>query len=179
MRYLFGFLCVSALVGTSPQSVSAQTSEEGTAAEPSLVEEPAPSSEPVSAEGSLSPRVRKRTRQQWGPHAYEPPSASKGQEHGRHRMHPAGIVCLTMTGVTVVGAVLVGVGMTRPSTGDLNRDIAPVAAGTVLMMVGGVGMIISGVMWGKRTRQGRRLEEARYERPRRLQWDLAQSRIVF
>jgi hypothetical protein len=84
-----------------------------------------------------------------------------------------------MTGVTVVGAVLVGVGMTRPSTGDLNRDIAPVAAGTVLMMVGGVGMIISGVMWGKRTRQGRRLEEARYERPRRLQWDLAQSRIVF
>ena len=179
MRYLFGFLCVSALVGTSPQSVSAQTSEEGTAAEPSLVEEPAPSSEPVSAEGSLSPRVRKRTRQQWGPHAYELPSTSKEQVHSRQGMHPAGIGFLTMTGVTVVGAVLVGVGMTRPSTGDLNRDIAPVAAGAVLMMVGGVGMIASGIVWGKRSQQGRGLKEARYERAHKVQWDLAQSRLVF
>ncbi len=69
--------------------------------------------------------------------------------------------------------------MTRPSTGDLNRDIAPVAAGAVLMMVGGVGMIISGAMWGRRTRQGRRLTEARHGRPHRVQWDLAESRLVF
>ncbi|MBW1906643.1 MAG: hypothetical protein JRJ24_15315 [Deltaproteobacteria bacterium] len=94
-------------------------------------------------------------------------------------MHPAGIGFLTMTGVTVVGAVLVGVGMTRPSTGDLNRDIAPVAAGGVLMMVGGVGMIASGIVWGKRSQQGRGLKEARYERARRVQWDLAQSLVVF
>ena len=168
-------MVLAALVAL-PLSASAQAEEEAATSEPNL-QEPAPSSEPADEEGDLSGDW-------WHPEAfaapaYEPPSASKGQEHGRHRMHPAGIVCLTMTGVTVVGAVLVGVGMTRPSTGDLNRDIAPVAAGTVLMMVGGVGMIISGVMWGKRTRQGRRLEEARYERPRRVQWDLAQSRLVF
>ncbi|MBW2191573.1 MAG: hypothetical protein JRG93_18695 [Deltaproteobacteria bacterium] len=69
--------------------------------------------------------------------------------------------------------------MTRPSTGDLNRDIAPVAAGGVLMMVGGVGMIASGIVWGKRSQQGRGLKEARYERARRVQWDLAQSLVVF
>jgi hypothetical protein len=176
MRYLFGFLFVCALVGTLPQSASAQAGEEGATSEPTL-QEPAPWSEPADEEGDLSGDW-------WHPEAfaapaYEPPSASKGQEHGRHRIHPAGIGFLTMTGVTVVGAVLVGVGMTRPSTGDLNRDIAPVAAGTVLMMVGGVGMIISGVVWGKRTRRGRRLKEARYERPRRVQWDLAQSGLVF
>lgn len=186
MRYLFGFLCVCTLVGTLPLSANAQ--DEAATSEPTL-EEPAPSSEPAGEERGLSPRVRKRTRQKWDPQAYElpssepateePPIAYKGQEHGRYKMHPAGIGFLTMTGVTAVGAVLVGVGMTRPSTGDLNRDIAPVAAGAVLMMVGGVGMIISGVVWGKRTRQGRRLEEARYERPRRVQWDLAQSRLVF
>ena len=36
MRYLFGFLCVCALVGASPLSASAQGDEEGTTAEPSL-----------------------------------------------------------------------------------------------------------------------------------------------
>jgi hypothetical protein len=177
MRYLVGFVLVLALVA-SPLSTSAQDAEEGETSEPSA-EESTPSAEPAGDDGGLSPRVRKTTRQQWGPHAYELPSTSKGQVHGRQGMHPAGIMFLTMSGVTVVGAVLVGVGMTRPSTGDLNRDIAPVAAGAVLMMIGGVGMIISGVVWGKRTRQGRRLKEARYERPRRVQWDPAQSRVVF
>jgi len=178
MRHLVGFACVLAALVTSPLSAGAQSGQEGTDSEPNL-HEPAPSSEPVSAEGGLSPRVGKRTRKQLGPHAYELPSTSKEQVHSRQRMHPAGIGFLTMTGVTVVGAVLVGVGMTRPSTGDLNRDIAPVAAGAVLMMVGGVGMIASGIVWGKRSQQGRGLEEARYERARRVQWDLARSRLVF
>ena len=177
MRYLFGFLCVCAL-GVVTQSASAQDAEQRATSEPNL-EEPAPSSEPSDEEGGLSPRVRERTRQQWDPDAYDLPSASKGQAHRRQGMHPAGIGFLTTTGVTVVGAVLVGVGMTRPSTGDLNRDIAPVAAGAVLMMVGGVGMIISGAIWGRRTRQGRRLTEAHYGRPQRVQWDLAESRLVF
>jgi hypothetical protein len=175
MRYLVGFVFVLGLMA-SPLSVSAQDGEEGATSEPNL-EEPAASSEPADEEGDLS--GERGHPEAFADPASEPPSASKGQEHGRHRMHPAGIVFLPMTGVTVVGAVLVGVGMTRPSTGDLNRDIAPVAAGAALMMIGGVGMIISGAVWAKRTRQGRRLKEARYGRPRRAKWDLAQSQVVF
>ncbi|MDH3726047.1 MAG: hypothetical protein OER77_00820 [Myxococcales bacterium] len=161
----------------SPLSVGAQAGQED-ATPKSNLQEPALSSEPSDdEEGGLS-RERSLPRAYTDP-ASEPSIALKEQEHGRHRMHPAGIAFLTTTGVTVVGAVLVGVGMTRPSTGDLNRDIAPVAAGAVLMMIGAVGMIISGAVWGKRTRQGRTLKEARYERPRRVQWDLAKSRVVF
>jgi hypothetical protein len=170
MRYLFGFLCVCALVAL-PLSVGAQDAEEGATAEPNL-QEPTPSSEPAPEEPALQLNV-----DDLGVNVV--PVGEGGGRSPRHGMHPAGIVCLTMTGVTVVGAVLVGVGMTRPSTGDLNRIFVPVAAGAVLMMVGGVGMIISGVMWGKRTRQERRLQEADYGRPRRVQWDPAQSRVVF
>ena len=40
-------------------------------------------------------------------------------------------------------------------------------------------MIVTGSMLGVRKRERRRLQEAHYERPRRVQWDLAQSRVVF
>ena len=53
MRYLFGFLCACALVGTLPQSASAQDGETGTTADPS-VEQPAPSSEPAPEEPGYS-----------------------------------------------------------------------------------------------------------------------------
>ena len=52
MRYVFGFLCVCGLVGTLPQSVSAQDAEEGTTSEPNL-QEPAPPSEPAPEEPAL------------------------------------------------------------------------------------------------------------------------------
>jgi hypothetical protein len=52
MRYLFGFVCVCALVGTLPQAASAQAGEEGAASEPNL-QEPAPSSEPASEAPAL------------------------------------------------------------------------------------------------------------------------------
>jgi hypothetical protein len=40
-------------------------------------------------------------------------------------------------------------------------------------------MIISGALLGVRKRKLRRLQEAHYGAPRRVQWDLAQSRLVF
>jgi hypothetical protein len=40
MRYLFGFLCVCALVGTLPQSANAQGGEEGATSEPNLLTQP-------------------------------------------------------------------------------------------------------------------------------------------
>ncbi len=61
MRYLFGFLCVLALVA-SPLSVGAQAGQEGTSAEPNA-EEPVQSTEPTEA------RLER-----WHPEAFDDPS---------------------------------------------------------------------------------------------------------
>jgi hypothetical protein len=40
-------------------------------------------------------------------------------------------------------------------------------------------MIATGILLGVRKRDRRSLQEARYERPRRVQWDFARSQVVF
>jgi hypothetical protein len=62
MRYLFGFLCVCALVWTSPESASAQAGEEGTSAEPSA-------EEPVQ-----SPQPTRSRLERWHPEAFVDPT---------------------------------------------------------------------------------------------------------
>jgi hypothetical protein len=52
-------------------------------------------------------------------------------------------------------------------------------AGVGLAAVGAAGMIAAGILLGVRKRKLRRLEEAHYGTPHRVQWDLAQSRLVF
>jgi hypothetical protein len=47
------------------------------------------------------------------------------------------------------------------------------------MISGAVGMIASGIVLGFSKGELRRLREARYEGPRRVHWNLAQSRFVF
>jgi len=48
------------------------------------------------------------------------------------------------------------------------------------MAIGGlVGMALKGTRLNKSRSELRKLKEARYERPPRVQWDLAQSRLVF
>jgi hypothetical protein len=54
-----------------------------------------------------------------------------------------------------------------------------IIAGLTLTMVGSVGMIVSGAMLGASKRKLRKLEQAHYEKPSRIQWDLARSRLVF
>jgi hypothetical protein len=44
---------------------------------------------------------------------------------------------------------------------------------------GAVGMIVTGTLLGIRKDELHRLKEARYERPRRVQWDFARSQVVF
>jgi len=56
----------------------------------------------------------------------------------------------------------------------------PVAStGLVLMLGGSVGMIATGILLGIRKGERRRLQKAHYGRPRKVQWDLASSRVVF
>ena len=51
--------------------------------------------------------------------------------------------------------------------------------GVALAGIGSVGMIATGILLGVRKRKRRKLHEADYGRPRKVQWDLARSRVVF
>ena len=53
-----------------------------------------------------------------------------------------------------------------------------IIGGTVLV-AGGVAVIVTVVMLGIRNRKLRRLQEAHHASPHRVQWDLAQSRLMF
>ena len=53
------------------------------------------------------------------------------------------------------------------------------AMGMTLAVGGAAGMVVSGILLGKRKRKLRRLQQAHYGTPRRVQWDLARSRLVF
>jgi LPXTG-motif cell wall-anchored protein len=58
-------------------------------------------------------------------------------------------------------------------------DTAAVATGFILSLAGLGGTIASGILLRRRKRDRDRLLEAHYGTPRRVQWDLAQSRVVF
>ena len=90
-------------------------------------------------------------------------------------------------GVSVVPLALGGIFMTVGTVGHgcfFNSD-PPTScdrmlyAGVGLAAVGAAGMIATGILLGVRKRRLRRLKEAHYGTPRRVQWDLARSRLVF
>jgi hypothetical protein len=91
-----------------------------------------------------------------------------------------------------VGALLVGSVMGLTALGkvipiicilecpDPPEWVAPVGYTGLVLAFGGIGgMIASGILLGRRRRDRDRLKEQLYGTPRRVQWDLAQSRIVF
>ena len=79
-------------------------------------------------------------------------------------------------GFLVVGAVMTAVGFT---SFDFESSLAPLWTGVAFMVGGSVGLIASGVMLRGSNRKPRRQKEAHYGAPRRVQWDLAGSRLVF
>jgi hypothetical protein len=90
-------------------------------------------------------------------------------------------------GVSVVPLAIGGVFMTLGTMGNgcfwnsepPKRCDRMLYAGVGLAAVGAAGMIAAGILLGVRKRKLRRLEEAHYGTPHRVQWDLAQSRLVF
>jgi hypothetical protein len=84
-----------------------------------------------------------------------------------------------MAGVTVGGVVMIGVGASRSESSEDYSGIGLAAGGAIVMVVGIVGMIATGIMLGKTTLQPGSSQEPRYERERRAQWDLQTSRLVF
>jgi hypothetical protein len=90
-------------------------------------------------------------------------------------------------GALVVGAVLLLVGGLEYAdcAGSFGDCVVPSAAGPlmitggVLMAGGFVGLVASGILKRNRKRDRDSLQQAAYATPRRVQWDVARSRVVF
>jgi hypothetical protein len=172
---------VLAVSGTLPLSVSAQAGEEGTISEPHL-QEPAPSAEPAPEEPALQLKLDSA-----GVDVVpSPPGTIDGYtlEEMELRVRRAKIGLFSTAGVTGVGLVLFGVGVAR-SRSSQDLDVLSgsrgglLVAGVAVGVTGVVGMIVTGTLLGIRKGELRRLEEAHYGTPRRVQWDMARSRLVF
>jgi hypothetical protein len=79
-------------------------------------------------------------------------------------------------GAFAVGLVMMTAGF---ASFDLESSLAPAWTGVALVTGGFFGLITAGSMRRVRKRKLRELQEAHYGAPRRVQWDLAQSRVVF
>ena len=169
-------------LGGLPPSASAQDVEADASSEPNL-QGPAPSSEPASEEPVLQLELDSA-----GVAVAPSPSRSAyGKMSLRVKRAKIGIGVSAVS--LVVGGILVGVAVPNltceePASGANSCPIPgwspPVFVTGVTLAGGGVlGMIATGILLGVRKRKLRELREARYETPRRVQWDLARSRVVF
>ena len=181
MRYLFGFLCVCALVGSSPLSVSAQAGEEGATPEPNL-QEPAASSEPVSEE----PALQLQLDDAGVGVAPSPPRTPDGYTLEEADLRVKGAKIGLGVSVPFIMLAPVAVFMAEPicyfptPEQPCPEGSPGLAATFAVMSVGGLGgTIASGILLRRRKRDRRWLGQAHHGTPRRVQWDLARSRLVF
>jgi len=153
-----------------PRSASAQAGEGATTSES------APSSEPASEEPVLQLELTLAGVDV----APSPPRTVDGYtlEEMDLRVRRARIGLISSAAVLVVGGVLLGVAgaSANIATGE---NLGLLWGGVALAGVGSVGMIATGILLGVRKRKRRKLHEADYGRPRKVQWDLARSRVVF
>jgi hypothetical protein len=177
MRYLVGFGCVLAALVVSPLSASAQTAEGAATAEPG-VQEPAPSSEPAPEEPALQLKLDAA-----GVDIVpSPPQTVDGYtlEEMELRVRRAKIGLWSTAGATVLGGVMIGASWNCMSGRTLDDACwGPFLSGAFIGFSGAVGMIVTGTLLAHRKRTLRGWQEAHYGRPRRVQWDLAGSRVVF
>jgi hypothetical protein len=189
MRYLVGFAVLVAL-GISPLSATAQAGEEGATSEPNL-QEPALSEHSPGDEGGLSPRLRKRTQRNWDPSAYDPggdprPSiqyTSAPRQPARPKLAP-GIGLGVSIGSLVGGLAMMSVGVSQrificfvePCYAPSSSSVL-IGAGAGLTVGGLIGIIVSSV--ALRDGERNRAKAPSQRNARRVQWDLAQSRVVF
>lgn len=181
-RVLLGFAVVStSFLSGSFQDVGAQSAEEiPPSPEPNL-QEPAPSSESAPEEPALQIELT---------HAGvevvpSPPPTVDGYtlEEMELRVRRATIGIGSSALAFFVGGILVASGLGGACSwgGGAEREKCDrrAYAGTALAAGGAVGMIATGILLGVRKRKLSKVQEARYEGPHRVQWDLARSRLVF
>jgi hypothetical protein len=168
MRYLFGFLCVCALMAL-PLSASAQGGEEGATSEPNL-QEPEPSSEPAPEQPALQLKLDDAGVEI----VPSPPRTPDGYtlEEMERRVRGAKIglgvsVPFIMMG-TFVAVIASGLGeFAVPEEEKIGPSPGGIAAGIVMTAGALGGTIASGVLLRRRKRELRSLEQAHYGIPAR------------
>jgi hypothetical protein len=171
MRYLFGFMFLLAGLVALPLSASAQDGEK------ERLEGFYPGTLPESPQESDEERLGG---------FYPEPAPEESTLQLRARAGKARVWLIATAAVTAVGVPLLAVGLTydrrQPPSEDFDLDFTGVGlatAGGIMLLVGVPGMAVSGGTLGTSKRKLRRLEQGRYGTPRRVQWDLETSRVVF
>jgi hypothetical protein len=107
---------------------------------------------------------------------------ARSQEEMDVRVRRAKIGLGSSAAALFAGGMFVGVGIGE-SYGHADtapkRYTAYLWTGTALLVGGFAGMVASGILLGRRKFDRDWLRQAHYATPRRVQWDLAQSRLVF
>jgi hypothetical protein len=161
-------MVLAALVAL-PLSAGAQTGQEGTDSEPNL-------HEPAPEEPALQLKLDAA-----GVEVTPSPSRTEDGytlEELELRVQRAKIGLGVSAAVLAVGGALTAAGAVSFSN-DIYGGTGALWGGVALAIGGVVGMITTGAMLTDRKRKLRRLQEAHYGTPRRAQWDLARSRLVF
>ena len=113
---------------------------------------------------------------------------ARSQEEMDVRVRRAKIGLGSSAAALFAGGMFVGFGIAESySACDFFEECAPVPkrytaylwTGTALLVGGFAGMVASGILLGRRKFDRDWLRQAHYTTPRRVQWDLAQSRLVF
>jgi hypothetical protein len=156
----------------------------GTTPEPSVVQEPAPASGPAPKEPALELKLDDAA-VEVAPSPRRTPDGYTLEEMER-RVKRAKIGLGVSAGLFALGiGLVVGSGVydnRNPTPEDQFLSggfVALLTPGMLLQLGGMVGMILSGVRLAKNKRDRNWLRQARHGTPRRAQWDLARSRLVF
>ena len=169
-----------------PQSASAQAGEEGTLPEPNL-QEPEPSSELAPEEPALQLKLD-AAGLDVAPSPQRTPDRYTLKEM-KLRVKRAAFGFGFSGAVFFTGAVLVMSPFIRcDMIGGWTKTCDRLAyAGIAVVSAGAVATIATGILYGVRNRKLRRRKRREWDTfrhthsgtPRRVQWDLAQSRLVF
>ena len=178
MRYLVGFAFLPALVA-SPLSVSAQDALETTPAEPD-VEAPPPSPTAAPEEPALQLKlddagveVTPTPPRTFEGYALEEPEVRVKRARTWFYVS-GGLVGAGLVMAMVAGLVSVAQwGKDKP----FDRAEAALAAALAISSAGVLGVVVAGGIMVHRKRKARKYGHC--ETPRRVQWDLARSRLVF
>ena len=186
MRYLVGFGCVLAGLVALPQSASAQAGEEGALPEPNL-QELEPSSELAPEEPALQLKLD-AAGLDVAPSPQRTPDRYTLKEM-KLRVKRAAFGFGFSGAVFFTGAVLVMSPFIRcDMIGGWTKTCDRLAyAGIAVVSAGAVATIATGILYGVRNRKLRRRKRREWDTfrhthsgtPRRVQWDLSQSGLVF
>jgi hypothetical protein len=185
MRWWIAFMSVSLGLAALPMSATAQDATESATPGPSA-EEPAPASEPAPEEPALKLQL-----DDTGVGVVpSPPRTPDGYtlEEMEVRVRRAKIGLGSSAAALFAGGMFVGFAIGGAWSDPCffeecgpvpKRYVAYAWTGMALSVGGFAGMVASGILLRRRKRDRDSLREAHYGTPRRVQWDLARSRLVF